>query len=214
MSNKDDERIIVVPRKAIFEEDDSRSFQGFLSQKEVLFDAIYYHFYKDASVIRRGDAEHDTNLKQIIPYALLFDADQNKFFTYERLKGGNEARLHNKLSLGVGGHMNRVIVDGIEETDFDQTIKANAQREFNEELVFSEDFVPSLRPIGLINDDKEDVSKVHIGVLYKLVIPSGLEINVRETDMLKGSWKSLEELRDPENFDRLESWSQIAVNAL
>ena len=41
--------------------------------------------------------------------------------------------------------------------------------------------------IGFINDDTNDVGKVHIGVVFKIKVNSN-DIEVRETDTLKIQW--------------------------
>ena len=57
------------------------------------------HFF-----LPRAQAEYDATVKQIIPYVLLRRGDA--YFLLRRLKKQTETRLHDKLSLGVGGHIN------------------------------------------------------------------------------------------------------------
>jgi predicted NUDIX family phosphoesterase len=54
----------------------------------------------------RPAAESDPSRKQIIPYAVVLRGDQ--VFAAERLTGGGESRLHGKLSIGIGGHVNPI----------------------------------------------------------------------------------------------------------
>src|SRR5437763_6658516 len=96
---KMDEIIIVAPRSYVFE-DEELSFQGTLLSK-VKIDAIVKNLSESWELMRRGDAEENECFKQPIPYAVIQRGD--KIFVYERLKGAGETRLHNKLSLGVGG---------------------------------------------------------------------------------------------------------------
>ena len=52
----------------------------------------------------RNILEEDPSYKQIIPYAVICHG--NEVYMFRRLNKQTEARLHNKCSLGVGGHMN------------------------------------------------------------------------------------------------------------
>ena len=52
----------------------------------------------------RNILEEDPSYKQIIPYAVICYG--NEVYMFRRLNKQTEARLHNKCSLGVGGHMN------------------------------------------------------------------------------------------------------------
>lgn len=51
--------------------------------------------------MRRGDAEEDPRFKQPIPYVVIKREDE--VFLYERLAGGGESRLHNKLAFQIDG---------------------------------------------------------------------------------------------------------------
>ena len=54
--------------------------------------------------LRRSELEEDPSFKQIIPYAII--SNKESFYLFRRTSGQREKRLHNKFSLGVGGHMN------------------------------------------------------------------------------------------------------------
>ena len=47
--------------------------------------------------------ESDSNYKQVIPYVLF--TYKKSIFSYRRGKHGGEKRLHEKYSIGVGGHI-------------------------------------------------------------------------------------------------------------
>src|SRR6056297_968979 len=53
----------------------------------------------------RSDVEQDPSWLQLIPYCLLID-DASRVFCYRRHKDGGESRLHEKCSVGIGGHIN------------------------------------------------------------------------------------------------------------
>lgn len=206
---KMDEQIIVVRRKFLFGTDNEKdlTFQG-TEQNHSSVTELEGRMAAHYQVMRRGDAEQDPDFKQLIPYALLHKGD--RYFSYERLGGGAEQRLHGKLSIGVGGHMNQV--DGIE--NFRQLLAANLKRELDEELIIDGADLSRIRTIGLINDDASEVGQVHIGVLVILDLPDACQVTVKEKDKLSGSWRSFSMLRDKGTYERMESWSALAVDAL
>lgn len=203
--SKMDEMIIVAPRSEVFE-NEQLAFQGTLREPEVV-ETIMSNIANTFSIMRRGDAEKNFKFKQPIPYAVIQRG--NEFFLYERLSGGGEERLHNKLSLGAGGHMN-----GIEDIEsFHDLLMVNLGRELEEELHITDtDF--KLYVVGLINDDTDEVGEVHLAVLVTIQVSEDSDVTVRETDQLLGRWISLDELKVKETYDRLENWSKIVVDIL
>ncbi len=140
----------------------------------------------------RDEAEEDPTWKQVIPYLLLRDG--GRIFLMRRTKAGGDARLHERWSIGVGGHL------GPE----DESIEAGLQREFREELVA--DWQPQLRLLGLLNDDRTPVGRVHLGIVFE-TDAAGREVSVRETHKLSGAFAELPEVR--RGYERLETWSQL-----
>ncbi|MBI4018055.1 MAG: NUDIX domain-containing protein [Candidatus Aenigmarchaeota archaeon] len=183
------EKIMVVPRKQLLKKD----FQGFLPHEgnEHVLEAIKKHaFFRG-----RDEVEEDTSLKQIIPYVVFIHG--TKVFLLRRLGKSGEKRLHNLYSIGIGGHVNEGD-DGVEEI-----LNAAMRREFLEEVSYSGRFDP--KPLGFINDDSNDVGKVHFGVCY--VLNGNSRITVKETDMLEGKLAPVDDLKKY----NLESWSSIAA---
>jgi predicted NUDIX family phosphoesterase len=201
---KMDEMIIVAPRNEVFNNEEL-TFQGVNSDKEILKQVVS-NLANSYSVMRRGDAEENETFKQPIPYCVLKRG--NEVFVYERLQGGGEARLHNKLSMGVGGHMNKFEVE-----DFYEQLSVNLERELDEELQIDGERL-SLETVGLINDDENEVGKVHIGLLVIAELKEDAEVSVKETDQLKGYWYNAESLKEKDTYDRLESWSKFVADIL
>lgn len=200
-----DEQIVVVSRDQLFQ-NEKYSFQGVLTNAEMV-DLIFSHLGCHYTIMRRGDAESNPHFKQPIPYVMIRRG--NEIFTYKRLGAGGEEKLHNLLSIGAGGHMN-ASATGL---PFTRLVLDNLDRELSEELILSHT-PQSLNILGLINDDENEVGKVHIGVLAILDFPIEGEVLVRETDVLEGSWKTLQDLYEPNIFNALEPWSKIAVQSL
>lgn len=203
---KMDEMILVVPRDILFE-NEKLTFQG-TETDPMKITKIGMNIERNFSSIRRGDAEEDFTLKQPIPYAVIRKGD--KIFGYKRLEGGGETRLHGKISLGVGGHLNDV-------PDFETFVEIlieNLKREIEEELVIRPLLEADLQVIGFVNDDSDDVGRVHLGILVVMDVDAESEITVRETEQLEGMWFSMNELMSKDIYDSLENWSKIAVNSL
>jgi predicted NUDIX family phosphoesterase len=145
----------------------------------------------------RPEAEQDTSIKQIIPYLVLRDGD--RIFLMKRTKAGGDARLHDHYTIGVGGHLN----------PGDGSILGGLAREWREEL--AADFVPEFEFVGLLNDDSVAVGKHHLGVVY-LADAAGRDVQVRETHKLSGSFEPNEIVMAV--YDRMETWSQLALDAV
>ena len=100
----------------------------------------------------RAEMEVDPGQKQIIPYLVLRDGP--RYFLMQRTRAGVDARLHDRYSIGVGGHLN----------PGDDGLDGGLRREWAEEVVA--DFVPSFELVALLNDDTTEVGAVHLGAVY------------------------------------------------
>ena len=120
-----------------------------------------------------------------------------KIFVMRRLEKGGEARLHNKHSIGIGGHINHEDAKPLED---------GLRREFFEEVNYMGKFKPRL--LGFINDDSDDVGKVHFGLSY--VVEGDLGIEVKEKDVLEGRMMHHDEI----DANSLEKWSRIVMKNL
>ena len=147
--------------------------------------------------VSRPDVETDRSRKQIIPYLVLADGDS--VFLMKRTRAGGDARLHDLYSIGVGGHLN----------PGDGGILGGLAREWREEL--EADFMPDFEFVGLLNDDSVDVGVHHLGVVY-LADAAGRPVRVRETHKLSGSFERMDAVRAV--YDRMETWSQLVLDAL
>ena len=173
-------------------------------------DETLYHFiaHKRASLGCARKLRRMNAFRQIIPYVVL--EQEGHIFLVERLKAGSEARLHNRLSIGLGGHINPV--DGsVIGTNARDPIEGALTRELREELSIKAFFAEA---VGLIHRDETPVERVHTGILYrvKTLYEEGGEVKVRETDKLAGGFVTWQEVEEVE--DRLEGWSQAALRFL
>jgi predicted NUDIX family phosphoesterase len=186
------ERVLVVPRDAVVGEPwrGLRTDPGALRDAIAAIDAV-------GRFASRPAMEVDPAFKQVIPYLVLRDGE--RWFLMRRSSAGADARLHERWSIGVGGHLN----------PGDRDLAGGLEREWREEI--AADFVPPFRPVGLLNDDETDVGRVHIGVVYE-ADAAGRSVAVREVEKLSGSFAGEAEVEAVR--DRLESWSELVFDAL
>jgi predicted NUDIX family phosphoesterase len=197
---KENEQVLVFP-DAIFEKlgkfsGVSKEGQSFL-KNPLFLDSLSYRL--------RSEMEVDESYKQLIPYCVLTVGDsEKKFFVYQRAKKGGEKRLHDKYSIGVGGHINPV--DGEPASAYDQAF----HRELAEEVSLSGNFGSKI--IGAIYDDSEPVGRVHFGVVHLLsgIGEVAFEFNDEALDDMQ--FQSYSWLK--ENVDKFENWSKLVINGL
>jgi predicted NUDIX family phosphoesterase len=186
-----EERVLVVPRDRIM---DVRGWRGIASSGAARRLGI---IAAEGRFEPRAAMERDPRFKQVIPYLVLRDRD--RLFLMRRTRAGGDERLHDRFSIGVGGHLNPGDVD----------LAGGLTREWTEEL--AADFVPEFRLLGLLNDDETEVGRVHLGVVY-VAEAAGRPVHVRETDKLEGDFAAPAAVRAV--YDRLETWSRLVLDAL
>ena len=200
MAKYEDENVLVIPRKLF---DEIGSFQGINFNT-----AKYLPSFLDPSnnfFLSREDAEEDPRYKQIIPYALF--RYQDTFLRYVRGKKSGEQRLASKSSVGIGGHINQ---DDADQSSLERdTYMTGVEREINEELKLNCNY--SQKPVGLINDDSNDVGQVHIGVVHLFDL-NGNDIKPGESNIQDLQLLNKEQLTAERNT--LETWSQICLDNL
>ncbi len=171
--------------------------RGLLTENTLEITGIISKKYK---FMTRSSAEVDANYKQIIPYVTIIKDDS--VFCTRRLKKSGETRLHGLISLGIGGH-----IDMHCDAGKGDIIMRGLLREVDEELVAENIIVKSLNFHGFINDDSNDVGKVHLGLFCTMSVAG--EVAVRETEKLEGFFVPISSLE--ERLNEMETWSQIVV---
>ena len=218
------EFVFVVPRVALFPEYAPHGLSLFGDQagdgqtgewSRPAFDAC---IREDGFFVERPYAERTPTLKQVIPYTLV--ARGEDILLLQRTKGGGDARLHDKLTIGVGGHVNPVDAfpsgatsgggsDSGSHRVSDPLPAATRREVMEEELTVTGE--TRLVPVGLINDDSNPVGAVHVGFVQVLHLLGG-DAEVRETDQLRGEFVPVstlqERLQAGANF---ETWSSLIV---
>lgn len=145
----------------------------------------------------RAAMERDRRWKQVIPYLVLRDG--GRYFLMRRTRAGRDERLHDRWTIGIGGHLN----------PGDRDLAGGLRREWAEEIEAA--FVPAFRLVGLLNDDTGDVGSVHVGAVY-VADARGRPVAIRETDKLEGRFAEPAEVAAV--VDRMESWSALVFEHL
>jgi predicted NUDIX family phosphoesterase len=148
----------------------------------------------------RDLAEYNFDHKQIIPYLIIRHGDS--FLLMQRTSKQTEKRLHNKFSLGIGGHINP---DSSEHGN--NLIIGGLYKELSEEVRVHKP--AGLQLIGIINDESNSVSRVHLGLLYELEVLSD-KYDVLEKDKMSAQWERKDKLI--QYYGNLETWSQIVYD--
>ena len=185
------EQVLVVPRHSVMADP---GWHGVTTDGLATFEALVA---REGRYEPRAEAETDRTLKQVIPYLVLRDG--GRYFLMRRTKAGADARLHDRFSIGVGGHLNPGdggLLDGL-------------RREWHEEL--EADFTPDFRLVGLLNDDTTDVGAVHLGAVY-VADAAGRPVAIRETEKLSGAFAEPAEVAAV--VERMETWSALVFDAL
>jgi predicted NUDIX family phosphoesterase len=197
--SKIEENVLVV-RRALF--DELGSFQGLQRDADRYITAFLRR--ENNFFLPRSRAEQDPAFKQIIPYVIFTFNDT--ILRYVRGAKSGEKRLVAKGSIGIGGHIN----DNDESLfSFDRdAYKTAVHREIEEELKLQGAYED--RIAALINDDSNDVGRVHLGVVH--VVGLGSDV-VRAGEKAIGDLRFLTPVDLRKQRDKLETWSQIVLDA-
>lgn len=187
------EQILVVKRATLLKD---ATWHGLNQQDtQTYIDTINAH----KEFLPRAPMETNPLYKQIIPY-LVFK-HQERYFLMQRKAKATEQRLKNKYTLGIGGHIRQEDMTSNDIFDW-------ARREFDEEVAYTGTL--TITPLGLLNDDSNEVGKVHIGLVL-LVEGDSAEIAVK-SELENGQLLTLTECET--YYDAMETWSQLVFDYL
>ena len=179
-------------------------FQGFCDDTTKYLETLLDQ--ANTQYLPRDEMEQDPSFKQLIPYCIFqhVDGDGNvSVFQYTRGKGAGESRLHSKKSVGIGGHISTL--DANDHSPYDEGMR----RELEEEIEIGSEYSQKL--VGLINDDENEVGKVHLGIVHLFTV-SQPEVSSRETEIADAGFLPLTEIMN--ELDRYETWSNICLTSL
>jgi predicted NUDIX family phosphoesterase len=172
----------------------------------------------------RRDLETDETRKQPIPYLLVQNA-AGELATYTR--AGSEKRLHGLRSAGIGGHVEQTdtaagtgtpsnvtitAAGAATPSALEQILHAALFRELSEEATLSladKTVAPAFHFLGLINEEKTPVGRVHLGIVFLLKLGTGDTLAPR-SELTNFQWLS------PATLAKLpcEHWTTLALTLL
>lgn len=200
MSRYDGERILVITRQLF---DDLGAFQGLQRDVDAYLPSLLDP--RNNFFLLRDDAEGDPSHKQIIPYAVF--RHRERILHYVRGSSSGEQRLASLGSIGIGGHINAS--DFAEDHLGFETYRNGVEREIREELVINGSFTH--RIVALLNDDSNDVGRVHLGVVHLVDLDTD-DVRPNEAALTDLKFLTLDELAA--RSDKLETWSRFALDAV
>ena len=177
----------------------------------VLFDRLPSDWASSQSprLVSRALCETDESLVQLLPYLTLTHEDRhtgdNFVFVYSRGGGGGESRLHGKLSLGIGGHVENYTPG----QDLWPALIEDACREFEEEVGYN---YPTCGPefTHMIYDPTNPVGRVHLGLHCFVEVPT-MKFEAEQGVIENGEWMPWRKVVSQDILSRLEPWSKAVA---
>lgn len=192
-----EEEVLVFPSSVL---DELGGLNGFSGDLDRYLPAVLEP--ANLSYLPRSRAEDDPSFKQLIPYAVLTSGDS--VFCYARSKKGGESRLHERLSLGVGGHICRA--DGSAGVE---AYQAGFLRELAEEVAIQADY--ELTTVGILHDPTTPVGLVHVGIVHLLKLSSP-SVRAVDPSLAEGLFRPIASLHQHQG--QFETWSQLVIDHL
>lgn len=150
--------------------------------------------------IFRYDAEGEPAFQQLIPYVLVVDETEKRFFVSRRKAASGEERLVGQVSLGFGGHINPC--DGVREVLFKALV-----RELQEELFI--DPSSAAKFLGYVRDMTSETND-HVGCVF--IVKANGDVSVKERDKYEGEWVTMDQLES--DYFRYENWAKHIIDYL
>jgi predicted NUDIX family phosphoesterase len=156
----------------------------------------------------RGWLETDETYRQLVSYVVFRHG--HSVLVYRRTPKGGETRLHGRLSVGVGGHVNVTDVTSSEGTvDLAATLRRACAREIAEEI--SCGIIEKLETVGIIKESVNAVSRVHLGVVVECWLAAP-EVHPVDPGLVDVQFVPAAELRGLS--EQMETWSSALVSYL
>lgn len=158
--------------------------------------------------IDRESAEQDPSWKQVIPYCVL--ESEGKILAYQRTKKGGESRLHDKWSIGIGGHINPIDGESNDANAYSRAFARELEEEVglpqfheNSEILYTDEIV------ALIYDPSNEVGQVHFGVVHRVQLHNNPVLKYSDPALDKGSWVKASEAKTQD----YENWSKLVLES-
>lgn len=203
ITGKNDKWIMAVKREILFGND---YFEGFRPANVVDYKS---RILENFEWVKRSYAEKNPQYKQPIGYSIIVNPTSKRIFAYQRPMDEeyDEKRLRGRWSWGIGGHIEKLDIKSCENP-----IHASVVRELKEEIGI-EARNPDLN-LGYINNDTDEVGRVHFGLLY--IVETTKVIEPKSPEIKNGELKTIEELEEicRSSESTVEEWSKISFDPL
>jgi predicted NUDIX family phosphoesterase len=154
--------------------------------------------------MKRSLAEDTPSVVQLVSAFILRFRD--RFLTYKRTKRLPESRLHHYYSINFGGHLNPDDVAPLWNIFDPNSGAAFLERELSEEVKLP-DHGHRFVYLGVLWDDRADISKQHLGIVYEVEMLSA-QYEIGERGFLMDP--RLERLDEIEGrIGQFENWSEL-----
>jgi predicted NUDIX family phosphoesterase len=198
-----EEMVLVVKREVI---EELGMFHGLEFNIQPYLDRLFAP--NTLTFMPRSKAETNPDYKQLIPYVLM--ETEGKYLSYVRGKRAGEKRLVGNRSMGIGGHINPIDDEiPLFGTDYKEVYETAVQREIEEEVNVQANATD--RIVALLNDDTNEVGKVHLGVVHLWTLDSE-DVTRKEQMITQMGFSAVDELT--EMRDNMETWSQLCFDAI
>jgi len=158
-------------------------------------------------MLRRA-AEEDYTVIQLVSAFIIKYKD--KYLTYKRTKRLPESRLHGYYSIPFGGHLNPDDVRPLFDIFNPKISEVLLIRELREEIRLPKNRMPEIVYKGLLYDDRYDVSRQHIGVVYDVYFDSPEFIIGERGFLIDAKFETLGEIEA--RIKDFENWSWILLD--
>ncbi len=186
----------------------------YLNQSKVFYDESLWHRVLDnLQGIPWSAAEKNYDFKQLVVYVLIRSG--HLYLTYRRTSKTREERLRREYSIGLGGHVNTIDTNQLTLFGYDYKKGFLLQalwREINEEINIKSRILAKPRLICFINDDSNDVGKVHFGTVWLLEISEPKVSMKGERGIGKIKFNDITHLQAKKSC--FEKWSQLLIDYL
>jgi len=153
---------------------------------------------------------------QVIPHYLL--RNRGRYLRYLRTTTGGDARLHGRISIGIGGHVDLadVIVGEDGSIDLMATVLAGGRRESMEEVKFA--IAPDrFNWVGTLYATDEEVDTVHLGLVAVCDLTDeeadALDANHEIGDMAFLTFSEIKAEVAADDGKRLETWARLIIES-
>ena len=173
---------------------------------------LWDNILKNLKFLPRSKAENNYKCKQLVAYIVIKSG--KSYLSYRRTEKCEEEELINKLSVGIGGHINisdrrqSMLDSGSNRKKMDFVLRA-VRREIKEEIDIRSRILGKPELVCFINDDSNMVGLKHFGVVWLLEIEKP-QVLRRGKGIGKIEFRDIDYLKAHElNFER---WSQILID--